>query len=281
MSVNKNKIQRGGSKNARLKILLMFVALAGVICGAAITLIAARIQTAEYRKEVESLKQKVTEVQHQTSEPDKATQSTEAQASETAAEQLKKEDDSFALTLISSENRLDPSYKPALTDIGQGFQMDTRAASHMKEMLAAAEKEGLSMLIISAYRSYNDQKQVFSTTMQQWIDQGYSLFDSYEETKKSVAVPGTSEHASGLAADITSASYTGLDDKQANTKEAQWLMQHSYEYGFILRYPPSKSSITGIVFEPWHYRYVGKEAAKEIHDQGITMEEYLDQKTGS
>mgnify|MGYP001045035753 CR=1 FL=1 len=94
-------------------------------------------------------------------------------------------------------------------------------------------------------------------------------------SKKSVAVPGTSEHATGLAVDIISGQYTGLDDKQGDTAEQEWLMAHCQEYGFILRFPKDKSNVTGIVYEPWHYRYVGKEAAKKITEQGITLEEYL------
>ena len=108
-----------------------------------------------------------------------------------------------------------------------------------------------------------------------WITQGYTPLEAYEETAKSVAIPGTSEHATGLALDITSAEFPELDDRQAETAESQWLADNCWKYGFILRYPPEKSEITKIVYEPWHYRYVGKEAAKEITEQGVTLEEYL------
>ena len=91
-----------------------------------------------------------------------------------------------------------------------------------------------------------------------------------------MAVPGTSEHATGLAVDIISGQYTGLDDKQGDTAEQEWLMAHCQEYGFILRYPEEKEHITGVIYEPWHYRYVGKQAAEEIHDQNVCLEEYLD-----
>ena len=105
--------------------------------------------------------------------------------------------------------------------------------------------------------------------------------DAYDETKKSVAVPGISEHATGLALDITSSTYTGLDDAQAQTAESQWLAANAWKYGFILRYPTDKADVTGIIFEPWHYRYVGKEAAKEITERGITLEEYLEEQEDS
>ena len=143
-------------------------------------------------------------------------------------------------------------------------------------MLALVNEEyPLNLYVTSAYRSYDRQREVFDTTMKDWISKGYSPLDAYDETKKSVAVPGTSEHATGLAVDIISGQYTGLDDKQGDTAEQEWLMAHCQEYGFILRFPKDKSNVTGIVYEPWHYRYVGKEAAKKITEQGITLEEYL------
>ena len=90
-----------------------------------------------------------------------------------------------------------------------------------------------------------------------------------------VAVPGTSEHQLGLALDIVDADNQLLDESQENTAVQKWLMEHSWEYGFILRYPNDKSEITGIIYEPWHYRYVGKEDAEKIHSQGVCLEEYL------
>ena len=131
------------------------------------------------------------------------------------------------------------------------------------------------MYVTSAYRSYDRQCEVFNATMQDWISQGYTPLSAYDETKKSVAVPGTSEHATGLAVDIMSTEYSELDDKQGDTEEQKWLMEHCYEYGFILRFPKDKSDVTGIVYEPWHYRYVGADAAKAIQEKGITLEEYV------
>ena len=89
------------------------------------------------------------------------------------------------------------------------------------------------------------------------------------------APPGTSEHQTGLALDIVSARYQVLDSAQANTAEQQWLMAHCWEYGFILRYPADKTEITGIGYEPWHYRYVGRETAAAVHESGLCLEEYL------
>ena len=97
-----------------------------------------------------------------------------------------------------------------------------------------------------------------------------------EKAGTEVAFPGTSEHNLGLAVDIVARDYQILDEKQAQTAEAQWLKENCWKYGFILRYPTDKTEETGIIFEPWHYRYVGEKAAKEIMDQGICLEEYLD-----
>jgi D-alanyl-D-alanine carboxypeptidase len=95
------------------------------------------------------------------------------------------------------------------------------------------------------------------------------------EAAKEVAIPGTSEHQLGLAIDLVDADFPYLDDRQANTATQKWLMEHCHEYGFILRYPTGTTQITGIIFEPWHYRYVGQEIAQEIMNLGITLEEYL------
>jgi hypothetical protein len=90
-----------------------------------------------------------------------------------------------------------------------------------------------------------------------------------------VAVPGTSEHHSGLAVDIIDTRLWALEEEQADLPAQQWLMEHCWEYGFILRYPKDKIDVTGIIYEPWHYRYVGLELAKELHDLGLTLEEYM------
>ncbi len=124
----------------------------------------------------------------------------------------------------------------------------------------------------SAYRSYDRQREVFDTTMKDWISKGYSPLDAYDETKKSVAVPGTSEHATGLAVDIISGQYTGLDDKQ-ETAEQEWLMAHVRNMDLFCGIQ-HKSNVTGIVYEPWH-SICRKRSGQKDNEQGITLEEYL------
>lgn len=112
--------------------------------------------------------------------------------------------------------------------------------------------------------------------MCKYIAQGYSRERAEIEAAKWVAVPGTSEHQTGLAVDLVALNCQILDESQETTSEQIWLMKNAYQYGFVLRYPSDKSDITGMEYESWHYRYVGKEAAKEIHEKGICLEEYLE-----
>lgn len=195
-----------------------------------------------------------------------------------SADTLSSTEEGWSLVLINEVHPLDTEYRPELAEIVEGKFVDTRILKELTAMLEDAVNEGMNMYICSAYRDYEEQRQVFNTTMVDWINQGKSPLEAYEETKISVAVPGTSEHASGLALDIVSTQYGELDEKQAETAEAKWLAENCWKYGFILRYPPEKSAVTGIIFEPWHYRYVGKDAAKEIKEKDITLEEYLSQK---
>lgn len=132
----------------------------------------------------------------------------------------------------------------------------------LEELVNAAKKDGIILLGNSGYRSYNSQEDVYENRV---ISQGKKLADAY------VAKPGFSEHQTGLCIDITNKN--GYFAK--GTKEADWLAKNCYRFGFIIRYPYGKKSVTGIEYEPWHIRYVGKEAAKYIHDNGITLEEYL------
>ena len=152
------------------------------------------------------------------------------------------------------------------------------AAQAYRQMKQAAAAEGIDLLLCSGYRTVEYQENLFSQQKQKWLDKGYSEEDAYNEAKKVVAVPGYSEHNSGLAADIVTPKHQNLDDAFGDTDAAKWMFEHAPEYGFILRYPENKQAITGIIYEPWHYRYVGVENAKAITASGKCLEEYLDQK---
>lgn len=199
-------------------------------------------------------------------------------AVEENTETLASDEDGWQLILVNEDHPLDPAYSPEkLTEISPGYLVDDRILTDLKKMMDDGAAQGLSMYVTSAYRSYDQQTDTFNASMKNRLNQNMTPLQAYQETSTSVALPGTSEHATGLAVDIISTSYGELDDRQGDTAEQKWLMEHCWEYGFILRYPPEKSDITGIIYEPWHYRYVGKDAAKEITEQGITLEEYLSQ----
>lgn len=179
------------------------------------------------------------------------------------------------LILVNQWNSLPENYDPAIKYLDNGQGIDERAYSDLQDMMDDCRAAGLSPLICSSYRTLEKQKELFNNKINQYVSYGYSQEDAKKKAGELVAIPGTSEHQLGLALDIVDVSYQILDEKQENTDVQKWLMNHSWEYGFILRYPIDKSDITGISYEPWHYRYVGKKAAKEIYDAQICLEEYL------
>lgn len=186
------------------------------------------------------------------------------------------DNDGWNLLLVNPWNSIPEGYKVTLKDIGGGHSVDERCYDDLMDMLEACTGEGLKPVICSSYRTQAKQESLFQNKIERLVKQGYSRDVAEVEAAKVVAVPGTSEHQIGLALDIVDKSYQTLDKLQETTAVQQWLMAHSWEYGFILRYPNEKSDITGIIYEPWHYRYVGKEAAQEIYEQDVCLEEYLD-----
>lgn len=185
------------------------------------------------------------------------------------------------MVLVNGQHPMEEGYVPELMELEEGLSVDSRILDATKEMLADAKKAGLHIDICSGYRSVERQEQVFGDSMKERVRDGMSYWDAFNETSKNVAVPGTSEHALGLALDLISNQYTELDERQETTAEAKWLKENCHKYGFILRYPPEKTNITGIIYEPWHYRYVGVEDATKIMQLGVTLEEYLQDYYGS
>ena len=182
----------------------------------------------------------------------------------------------WRLVLVNPWNSLMDTFTPYLVELENGHAVDMRIASDLKDMLDAAEAEGLSIIICSSYRSSETQQALYTQKVNQYLAEGFSQEDAEREAGRWVAVPGTSEHQTGLAIDLVALSYQILDEKQEETPEQKWLIENSYKYGFILRYPSDKSHITGINYEPWHYRYVGEEAAREIYENDLCLEEYLE-----
>ena len=184
--------------------------------------------------------------------------------------------DHWALILVNWEHPLPDGFSVTeLTQLRNGHAVDSRAYPALQAMMDDARAAGLQPLICSSYRTWDTQERLFEQEVQNWLDRGYTREGAEAQAAMWVARPGTSEHQTGLAVDIVDMSYQILDEQQENTPVQQWLMAHCAEYGFILRYPTDKSALTGIGYEPWHYRYVGVEAAREIMGRGLCLEEYL------
>ena len=179
------------------------------------------------------------------------------------------------LTLVNFENTIPKDWKVDLVRLNNGQSVDRRIYDDLIAMLQAAKSEGLNPLICSSYRTNEKQEQLYQNKVSEYLSQGYSKVEASDKAAFWVARPGTSEHQLGLAVDIVSTKNQRLDRSQENTVEQQWLIQNSWKYGFVLRYPTNKNSITGVGYEPWHYRYVGKEHAKKINELGVCLEEYV------
>lgn len=178
------------------------------------------------------------------------------------------------LMLVSEEYPLAEGYVPKLATVSSRWEVDERIAGEVEAMLDDCKAAGLHPMICSAFRSVQQQQELFSNRISRSRAEGLEHEDAIRDASEIVAVPGTSEHHTGLALDIVSYDYQLLDEGQVSTPENQWLCEHCAEYGFILRFPPGKTEETGIIYEPWHFRYVGKKAAAEIMEKGITLEEY-------
>lgn len=190
-------------------------------------------------------------------------------------------DEVWALRLVNADNPLPGDFEVRTANI-DGYEhrpFDMRAADQLNAMLRDAEKSGNQLYLVSAYRSVGRQKALFERKTAAFEAEGLPRAEAEKQAAQWVARPGTSEHNLGLAADIVSADwYQTHNDLTADFEQTPafaWLKQHCAEYGFILRYPLGKESVTGVTYEPWHYRYVGKEAAKAIMDGGLTLEEYV------
>ncbi len=184
----------------------------------------------------------------------------------------------WALVLVNAEHPLPESFAVSVfTQLRNGHAIDQRAYPALQSMMDDCRAAGLLPLICSSYRSEETQRKLFEQEVESWLAKGYVQKEAEAQATRWVARPGTSEHQTGLAVDIVDTGYQVLDQGQENTAVQRWLMEHCAEYGFILRYPTDKSELTGVGYEPWHYRYVGKEVAREIMDGGLCLEEYLEQ----
>lgn len=183
------------------------------------------------------------------------------------------------LILVNPWNAIDKNSDIKLKAINYNnsntHYVDERIANDLDKMMNDMKKEGLSPVICSSYRTYEKQKSLYNKKVNYYLNKGYSTKKSKQLAGEWVAKPGTSEHHTGLALDIVDSHYQLLDKNQEKTATQKWLMKNSYKYGFVLRYPEEKKTLTGINYEPWHYRYVGKTNAKKMYEDNLCLEEYL------
>lgn len=191
------------------------------------------------------------------------------------------------LMLVNKSTPIPSGYTPALTTVNIKYytstskdnHFDTRAASYLSDMIQAASKDGITLRIVSGYRSHAYQVSNYNAKVNEYIAKGESKEKAQADAATVVAPPGTSEHETGLSCDIISSDWytkhSELDDTFDQTKEYAWLSSHAAQYGFILRYPKGKESVTQYTYEPWHYRFVGTANASKIKASGLCLEEYL------
>ena len=192
-----------------------------------------------------------------------------------ATEVVPSEIDEWNLILVNPWNQIPADHQFTHQKLANGMTVDQRIYADLCAMLSDCWKAGLHPVVCSAYRPYSTQQRLYRNKISRLLNEGYSYSAAVQEAGRWVAPPGTSEHQTGLALDIVSYRYQILDQKQEETAEQKWLMAHCWEYGFVLRYPPDKSELTGIGYEPWHYRYVGRDTAAEMKETGMCLEEYV------
>lgn len=184
----------------------------------------------------------------------------------------------WQLVLVSKAHPIRQEPDITLEEV-QGYRVDARIAPALRQLLAAARADGWDLAIISGYRTMERSRILYENKTQQYQNQGYSREEALAEAAKWVAPPGTSEHHTGLAVDVVNAGYfnkySDLVEAFEQEPEAVWLQDNAPRFGFVLRFPKNKEDITGIHYEPWHFRYVG-DHAQAITDSGLCLEEYLE-----
>lgn len=263
--------------NVKTIVTIALIGLLGVGTAAGIFL-SDRIQQQEPPSaDIQQEEKEEAPVESSSQKEEEQEQSSQETKQQQLAEEFAKEKEEYYLLLANAENPLPQDWSIQTEEVQNGYEMDKRAAPAMREMIQAAKEDGVELMLCSAYRSVEKQQQLFDRSQQAYMAQGMSEEEAYAKTATETAIPGTSEHQTGLAADIVTPTYQMLDAGFADTPAGQWLSEHAAEYGFVLRYPQDKQEVTGIIYESWHYRFVGKTHAKLMKESGLCLEEYLQQ----
>ena len=237
-------------KKNRALVIMIFALILAIFCVA--SMIIHKISNNEQLKEAQRAAE---EAEQQKAEE-------EARAQE-KLDKIAEEKSQWYLLLVNEWNAMPDDFDIDTVEVESGYVIDERVHDALTEMLSDCREAGYSPMIVSTFRTRETQQYLYDHTA----------------NKSDTAIPGHSEHECGLAADIIDRDSAGwsdpLIDKQEDMPAQKWLMEHCQDYGFILRYPKDKEEITAIIYEPWHYRYVGKEHAKIIMENGLCLEEYL------
>lgn len=179
------------------------------------------------------------------------------------------------LVLVNADHALKADYKASLEPVCRGrLYASRRLHDSLTQMLSDASREGFHFWIASAYRSRKKQQKLVEEDIRKGMRKGMSYEEALLETYKETMPPGHSEHETGLALDILCSGNMRMDISQKSEPGNQWLKKNCFKYGFILRYPENKEEITGVNYEPWHFRYVGEKAAMYMKKERITLEEF-------
>lgn len=176
----------------------------------------------------------------------------------------------WALILVNRDHPLPVDYTIDTVTLSNGQIVDARMYPYLQEMFDDMRAEGIYPEVVSGWRTCEKQQQLMEEKIQEYAAEGYSYEDAKAKAEEWVALPGTSEHQLGLAVDINA---DGVNSYGYEVYD--WLLENSWKYGFVKRYPEDKTEITGIINEPWHYRYVGYDAAKEMTEKNLCLEEYV------
>ena len=195
---------------------------------------------------------------------------TDLNISSTPDTQSDADETAWCLILVNKWNFIPDDYEVELTELTNGESVDKRIYPALQEMFDAARSDGVYPIIASGYRTAEEQQSLMDEKIADYKAEGYPAGEAVTKAEAWVAIPGTSEHQIGIGVDINA---DGIHS--TGNKVYEWLNQNACKFGFICRYPPDKTEITGVINEPWHYRYVGIEAATEIQNQGVCLEEYL------
>lgn len=184
-------------------------------------------------------------------------------------------EDMWCLILTNAEYPVPEDYEVELEAIpGTEQSVDKRIYEPLMTMIGDMKDQGLSPIVCSGYRTLDKQEKLFNRKVLSFVKAGHTKEESYNLARQTISIPGSGEHCLGLAVDFYTRRYHKLERAFEDTPESKWLVEHAQDYGFVMRYGENKTDITGIQYEPWHYRYVGVEAAKYMKDNELSLEEF-------